>query len=174
MTRSTAIFWYTFAVHLTLASATLSFIKLKGPPSLPPDASPPLNPALGSFSIETAFFEEFFGNETSPNTLSLNLLQNLKARTGVPPEIRIGGITADSTHWNASQQVALSNFIDSTGALHNTTLGPAFWRSVGLLPTGTKITMNLVRQQSCLLILPALGTQIKSIGLGKLGLRRSP
>ncbi|KAF9485196.1 hypothetical protein BDN70DRAFT_871592 [Pholiota conissans] len=135
--------WCSLTIYASIASATLSFLKLQGPPSLPLDASPPLNPALASFSIETAFFEEFFGNETAPNTLSLNLLENLKTRTGVPPEIRIGGITADSTRWNASQQVALSNFIDSSGALHNTTLGPAFWKSVGLLPTGTKITMNL-------------------------------
>lgn len=125
---------------------SLSSLKLQGPPTLPHDASHPLNPALASFSIETAFFEEFFGNVSVPNQLSLNLLENIKSRTGVPPEIRIGGITADSTHWDPNQKVALSNFIDSTGALHNTTLGPQFWKSVGLLPQGTKIIMTLVTQ----------------------------
>lgn len=124
--------------------SSLSSLKLQGPSTLPPDASHPLNPALASFSIETAFFEEFFGNVTTPNQLSINLLENLRSRTGVPPEIRIGGITADSTHWDPTQKVALSNFIDSTGALHNTTLGPQFWKSVGLLPQGTKIIMTLV------------------------------
>ncbi|PPQ91030.1 hypothetical protein CVT25_013955 [Psilocybe cyanescens] len=123
--------------------SSLSSLKLQGPSTLPPDASHPLNPALASFSIETAFFEEFFGNVTTPNQLSINLLENLRSRTGVPPEIRIGGITADSTHWDPTQKVALSNFIDSTGALHNTTLGPQFWKSVGLLPQGTKIIMTL-------------------------------
>ncbi|KAH9481455.1 Beta-glucuronidase [Psilocybe cubensis] len=122
---------------------SLSPLRLQGPPTLPEDASHPLNPALASFSIETAFFEEFFGNASAPNQLSLNLLENIKSRTGVPPEIRIGGITADSTHWDPNQKVALSNFIDSTGALHNTTLGPQFWKSVGLLPQGTKIIMTL-------------------------------
>ncbi|KAF5327825.1 hypothetical protein D9619_004932 [Psilocybe cf. subviscida] len=136
--------WTVLSLYVaTLARASLSSLKLQGPASLPPDASSTLQPALASFSIETAFFEEFFGNVSAPNTLSLNLLQNLKDRTGVPPEIRIGGITADSTHWNAAQPVALSNFIDSSGALHNTTLGPAFWKSVQLLPDGTKVIMTL-------------------------------
>ncbi|GLB40178.1 putative glycosyl hydrolase family 79 C-terminal beta domain [Lyophyllum shimeji] len=121
----------------------LSSLKLSGPPSLPSTASHALHPALGSFSIETAFFEEFVGNTSVPNTLTKNLLENLKARTGTPAEVRIGGITADSTYWNASQEVSLVNFIDSTGALHNTTIGPGFWESVKLLPEGTKVVMNL-------------------------------
>jgi len=126
------------------AAGRLSVLNLPGPPTLPADASHPLDPALASLSIETAFFESFFGNASAPNQLSLNLLGNLKARTGVPTEIRIGGITADSTYWRPAQSAALVNFIDKTGALHNTTIGPEFWKSVGLLPEGTKITMNLV------------------------------
>jgi hypothetical protein len=108
------------------------------------DATLPLNPALASFSIETAFFEEYIGNQTIPNNLSRNLFENLKERTGVPAEVRIGGITADSTFWDPNQEAALYNFIDSTGALRNTTLGPQFWNSVKLLPEGTKIVMTLV------------------------------
>ncbi|KAF4614197.1 hypothetical protein D9613_007775 [Agrocybe pediades] len=130
------------AAHLD-AVLSLSTLKLSGPANLPNDASHALQPSLASFSIETGFFETFFGNATAPNQLSLNLLENLKARTGVPAEIRIGGITADSTYWDPGQKVALFNFIDSTGALRNTTLGPQFWKSVGLLPTDTKIVMNL-------------------------------
>jgi hypothetical protein len=107
------------------------------------DATLPLNPALASFSIETAFFEEYMGNQTNPNKLSQNLFENLKERTGVPAEVRIGGITADSTFWDPNQEAALYNFIDSTGALRNTTLGPQFWDSVKLLPEGTKIVMTL-------------------------------
>ncbi|KAF8837266.1 glycoside hydrolase family 79 protein [Paxillus ammoniavirescens] len=122
----------------------LTSLKLDGPACIPAEwTTPPLNPALGSFSIETAFFEEYLGNITSPNTLSINLFNNLKNRAGVAPEIRIGGITADSTFWNPNQDVALYNFIDDTGALRNTTLGPQFWNSVKLLPGGTKIVMTL-------------------------------
>lgn len=123
---------------------SLSELKLPGPASLPSTASHPLHPALGSFSIETAFFEEFVGNTSAPNLLTKNLLENLKARTGVPAEIRIGGITADSTYWNGSQSISLVNFVDSTGALRNTTVGPGFWDSVKLLPKDTKVIMNLV------------------------------
>ncbi|KAG1726272.1 glycoside hydrolase family 79 protein [Suillus paluster] len=120
-----------------------SILTLFGPASLPTDATPPLNPALASFSIETAFFEEYMGNRSYPNKLSQNLFENLKERTGVPAEVRIGGITADSTFWDPNQEAALYNFVDDTGALINTTLGPQFWNSVKLLPAGTKIVMTL-------------------------------
>ncbi|KAF9258936.1 hypothetical protein L218DRAFT_1004460 [Marasmius fiardii PR-910] len=119
-------------------------LKLDGPPSLPINASHPLHPALASFSIETAFFISYTGNVSQPNSLTRNLLENLKSRTGHPAEIRIGGITADSTYWNASQETALFNFIDESGALQNTTIGPGFWEAVkDLLPDGTEVTVNL-------------------------------
>ncbi|KAG1733643.1 glycoside hydrolase family 79 protein [Suillus paluster] len=128
---------------VTRDETTLSTLTLSGPASLPTDATPPLNPALASFSVETAFFEEYMGNESYPNKLSQNLFENLKERTGVPAEVRIGGITAESTFWDANQEAALYNFIGDTGALKNTTLGPQFWNSVKLLPGGTKIVMTL-------------------------------
>lgn len=122
---------------------SLSKLTLSGPASLPMDATPPLNPALASFSIETIAFEEFTGSQTNPNTFSLNLFEHLKERTGVPAEVRIGGITADSTVWDPNQEVALNSFIDNTGALRSTKIGPQFWNSVKLLPEGTKIIMTL-------------------------------
>lgn len=124
---------------------SLSALTLTGPPYLPSDASQVLNPALASFSIETAFFDVFFGNTSVPNNLSLNLLNHLKVRSGAAPEIRIGGITADSSYWNPRQNVALLNFIDSGGTLRNTTIGPEFWKIPQLLlPEGSKVIMNLV------------------------------
>ncbi|TFK72939.1 glycoside hydrolase family 79 protein [Pluteus cervinus] len=125
------------------AVSSLSSLRLGGPPTLPGTASHFLHPALGSFSIETAFFETFLGNSSSPNNLSRSLFENLKARTGVPPEVRIGGITADSTYWDPNLDVSSFNFVDKDGVLHNTTIGPGFWDSVKLLPEGTKITINL-------------------------------
>ncbi|KAH0832953.1 glycoside hydrolase family 79 protein [Lanmaoa asiatica] len=107
-----------------------SSLTLSGSASIPDEwTTPPLNPALASFSIETAFFEEYLGNASYPNALSINIFQNLKERAGVAPQIRIGGITADSTTWNPNQDVALYNYIDASGALINTTLGPQFWNS---------------------------------------------
>ncbi|KAF9236719.1 hypothetical protein BU15DRAFT_76679 [Melanogaster broomeanus] len=135
------------AQHTFVARDTgtgLTSLKLNGPASIPAEwTTSPLNPALASFSIETAGFEEYLGNATYPNTLSINLFNNLKERALVAPEIRIGGITADSTFWNSNQDVALYNYIDDTGALRNTTLGPQFWNSVKLLPEGTKIVVTL-------------------------------
>ncbi|KAG6888920.1 hypothetical protein C0995_004933 [Termitomyces sp. Mi166 len=135
--------WAAILVFLLPSVFGLTNLKLTGLPSIPSTASHTLHPALGSFSIETAFFEEFVGNTTSPNVLTKNLLENLKKRTGISAEVRIGGITADSTYWNASQEVGLFNFIDATGALHNTTIGPGFWESVKLLPEATKVTVTL-------------------------------
>ncbi|KAF9236722.1 glycoside hydrolase family 79 protein [Melanogaster broomeanus] len=135
------------AQHTFVARDTgmgLTSLKLNGPASIPAEwATSPLNPALASFSIETAGFEDYLGNATYPNTLSINLFNNLKKRALVAPEIRIGGNTADSTFWNSNQDAALYNYVDDTGTLRNTTLGPQFWNSVKLLPEGTKIVMTL-------------------------------
>ncbi|KAF4571095.1 Glycoside hydrolase family 79 protein [Pleurotus pulmonarius] len=133
-----------FFLVLHVRAENLSLLKLNGPSTLPSMTSHRLSPALASFSIETAFFVEFVGNTTEPNLLTRHLLDNLKARTGVPAEIRIGGITADSTYWNASLlDTPLFNAIDKNGALQNTTIGPLFWDSVKLLPEGTNVIMNL-------------------------------
>ncbi|KAJ6513306.1 glycoside hydrolase family 79 protein [Mycena sanguinolenta] len=119
-------------------------LTLQGPATLAFNASSPLNPALASFSIETAFFIEYVGNTSDPNTLTFNLLENLRSRTGTAAEIRIGGITADSTFWNPSLDVALSNFVVNETVLVNTTIGPAFWEAAKtLLPQGTKLTVTL-------------------------------
>ncbi|KAL0580465.1 hypothetical protein V5O48_001535 [Marasmius crinis-equi] len=136
------------AVSLLLTSVQAALengvLKLEGSPVIPLTASHDLHPALASFSVETAFFITYTGNLSQPNSLTRNLLENLKDRTGYPAEVRIGGITADSTYWNASQETALFNFIDDTGALQNTTLGPEFWEAVKqLLPEGTEVTFNL-------------------------------
>ncbi|KAJ8521387.1 hypothetical protein ONZ45_g1938 [Pleurotus djamor] len=133
-----------FTLFGVSAATNLPLLKLSGPTNLPPTASHHLHPSLGSFSIETAFFVEFVGNVSEPNLLTRNLLQNLKDRTGVPTEIRIGGITADSTYWDPSLlDTPLFNAIDKNGGLQNTTIGPGFWQSVKLLPEDTKVVMNL-------------------------------
>ncbi|KAJ7727302.1 glycoside hydrolase family 79 protein [Mycena maculata] len=127
----------------SLAAAPMNLV-LHGPASLPLTASTPLDPVLASFSIETAFFIEYIGNLSSPNTLTSNLLKNLKDRTGTPAQIRIGGITADSTYWNGSLTTEVFNFIDDTGTLFNTTIGPKFWEAAKtLLPEGTNIIVTL-------------------------------
>ena len=141
--------WANYLITLALgasASASNFNLTVSGPPSLPKTASHALHPSLASFSIETAFFISYVGNTTSPNSLTRILLENLKDRIGIPAEVRIGGITADATFWDPSLDTAIFNFVDDTGALINTTIGPAFWDAAReLLPEGTQVTVNLVR-----------------------------
>ncbi|KAJ3787024.1 glycoside hydrolase family 79 protein [Lentinula aff. detonsa] len=128
------------------ASALASDLSLTapGPPSLPDTASHALHPSLASFSFETAFFISYVGNKTNPNSLTRNLLQNIKDRVGIPAEVRIGGITADSTFWDPTLETAIFNFVDDSGTLINTTIGWQFWDAAReLLPEGTQITVNL-------------------------------
>ncbi len=92
-------------------ASTLSTLTLPGSPALPLNASHHLHPALHSFSIETAFWTAYMGNVTHPSILTKNLLANLKDRTGTPPQVRVGGITADSTFWNETLDTPLFNFV---------------------------------------------------------------
>ena len=134
------------------ALAAQSDITLKGSPSLPADASHTLDRALGSFSIETAFTTTFLGNLSTPNTLTRSLLEGLAQRTGVPAEIRFGGITADSTYWDPNLEDAIYNYYDDEGTLYNTTIGPKYFQLLkNLLPAGTKIIVNLVRPEFAIL-----------------------
>lgn len=61
-------------------------------PPLPKDSSP-VPRDLQSFSIEFAYFPDYAGNQSQPNTFSKALLQNFKDITGVYPKVRIGGTT---------------------------------------------------------------------------------
>ncbi|KAJ3838321.1 glycoside hydrolase family 79 protein [Lentinula raphanica] len=139
----------TFLAFLTFALIKAAFaanlnLTITGPSSLPDTASHVLHPSLASFSIETAFFISYVGNRTSPNLLTQNLLQNIKDRIGIPAEVRIGGITADSTFWDPTLEAAIFDFVDDSGALINTTIGPEFWNAAReLLPADTQITVNL-------------------------------
>jgi len=56
-------------------------------------AGAPVLKSFVSFSIELAFFPDFAGNKTNPNTFSDTLLENLKELQGSKPNIRVGGNT---------------------------------------------------------------------------------
>lgn len=51
--------------------------------------------SFASFSFEPAFWVEFFGNRSSPNALTFDLLDRIVEHGG-QPIIRPGGITMDS------------------------------------------------------------------------------
>jgi len=59
----------------------------------PENASSPLLEGYVSYSIEFAFFPDYAGNTSSPNSFSYNLICNLKGIQGIPPYIRVGGNT---------------------------------------------------------------------------------
>lgn len=64
-------------------------------PASPFNASIQHSNSFASFSFEPAFWVEFFGNKSSPNALTFNLLDRIVEHGG-QPIIRPGGITMDS------------------------------------------------------------------------------
>jgi len=64
-------------------------------PASPFNASIQHTNSFASFSFEPAFWVEFFGNKSSPNTLTFDLLDRIVEHGG-QPIIRPGGITMDS------------------------------------------------------------------------------
>ncbi|KAF2004215.1 glycoside hydrolase family 79 protein, partial [Amniculicola lignicola CBS 123094] len=106
-----------------------------------------------SFSIEFSYMADYFGNLTTPNTLSHNLLANLYNRSGKNAIIRAGGSTANIAIYNASQPFAVENFwngstnVGLSGANTDqpslTNLGPAWFEAFKTAPNGTLYVYDL-------------------------------
>jgi len=90
-------------LHLSAASTAVHVSK-----SLPKDAAPPVLNSFVSYSLEFAFFPDFAGNLSSPNTFSDNLLANLGAITGSRPIIRVGGNTQDYALYDENLKIAIN------------------------------------------------------------------
>ncbi|KAF8858173.1 hypothetical protein BDZ45DRAFT_591590 [Acephala macrosclerotiorum] len=115
-------------------------IAVSGTP--PANASAPIPEAFVSYSIEFAFFPDFAGNSSSPNTFSNNLLNNLGDLTGTKPYIRVGGNTQDYALYNASLETATYGIINPKRSVdYPTTLyiGPSYFDSYNTWPN-TKYT----------------------------------
>ncbi|KAF7311470.1 Glycoside hydrolase family 79 protein [Mycena kentingensis (nom. inval.)] len=113
------------------------------PARVPETASRPLDPSLTSLSVDPAFWLEFFGNATHPNEFSMQMLKNVAARTGSFPIIRPGGVTQDSSVFDAQAGSPTRTTDDSTGVIYRTTYGPAFYESFRAFPDGTRFTVPL-------------------------------
>ncbi|KAF2185105.1 glycoside hydrolase family 79 protein [Zopfia rhizophila CBS 207.26] len=90
-----------------------------------------------SFSLELAFFPDFAGNKSAPNTFSDNLLNNLKGIQGTKPEIRVGGNTQDYALFDPDLKVATNGtYIDSISKDYPRILyiGPSFFESYQTWP----------------------------------------
>ncbi|EIM91232.1 uncharacterized protein STEHIDRAFT_48573 [Stereum hirsutum FP-91666 SS1] len=130
--------------NITLSS---SLIPLQ-PPS---NASQVLDKALASFSIEIAYMDAFAGNVTEgngtsdggglqENVLTRELMQRLVERTGVGPDIRPGGITVDSSIYDANSSALV---LDESTVIFRTTYGPGFYKYLSVFPNTTKFVLSV-------------------------------
>ncbi|THH33202.1 hypothetical protein EUX98_g989 [Antrodiella citrinella] len=123
------------------AAQTVALPKIS---SLPTNASQILDPRLASFSMEFSYLPTFGGNKTHPNLLTKELMQRLVERTGLGPDIRPGGITIDSSIYQANA-TALELDMSPSGGIYRTTYGPAWFESLDVFPNSSQIvvTVNL-------------------------------
>ncbi|RDW82571.1 hypothetical protein BP6252_03683 [Coleophoma cylindrospora] len=98
---------------------------------------PPIGQAFVSFAIEFAFFPDFAGNNSAPNTFSDNLLNNIGNLTGTKPYIRVGGDSQDYAIFNSSLPVAIHgvyNYSHTQNYPTTVTMGPSFFESYSTWP----------------------------------------
>ncbi|KAI5847401.1 hypothetical protein DFP73DRAFT_475540 [Morchella snyderi] len=131
------------------SSSSRSTIKLPLSSHPPSTLSPILDRALGSLSIELSYFTDFAGNLSNPNTLFARAINNLYQRTGKHPDIRPGGITADSA-WFVEDAPAIVRDLSASGGIYRTTLGPAWYESFSTLPCDIHYVVNLNFQNNSL------------------------
>ncbi|KAK2060332.1 beta-glucuronidase [Colletotrichum caudatum] len=107
-----------------------------------PEAASAVFDAFVSYSIEFAFFPDYAGNASAPNTFSENLLANLGALQGARPYIRVGGNTQDYALYNESLPYAVNGTYDFARSRDYPTtvyIGPSFFESYGTF-ADTKFT----------------------------------
>jgi hypothetical protein len=112
-------------------------VKVSVPSSPPSGAGQPAPDAFVSYSIEFAFFPDFAGNSSHPNTYSYNLLSNIGALQGTKPYIRVGGNTQDYALYDASQTVAVVGVVNPAKSKDYPTtvhIGPSYFDSYSTWP----------------------------------------
>lgn len=142
MSRMTKLL--TVSTLIALANTTPvinNVIPLAIPLTPPQGASIPHSPSYSSFSFEPAFWVEFFGNASNPNTFTFDALNTLVSH-GLRPRIRPGGITMDSMIFSAdaANPVRTTN---PSGGVYRTTVGPAYYESWSNFPNGTEFVSTL-------------------------------
>ncbi|KDN61933.1 putative glycoside hydrolase family 79 protein [Colletotrichum sublineola] len=128
-------FWTAKALLATAAAQALD---------VPPNAdgaSIPHDNSFASFSFEPAFWVEFFGNASTPNNLTFNLLNRIHEHGG-HPIIRPGGITMDSMVFDPEGGDAVRT-TSPEGGVWRTTVGPDYYRSWDNFPQDTKFISTL-------------------------------
>ncbi|KAJ4310015.1 hypothetical protein N0V94_008651 [Neodidymelliopsis sp. IMI 364377] len=130
--------------HLALAQSSLS---LSPSGSAPNGASEYLDASFAGFGIEPSNLFSFTGGDT-PNTLSINLLQNLADYAGAPPHIRLGGNTQDYMQYDADYtDIAWKSNPSSTAqgaiAADSMIIGPGYFKALNRFPKDTPVTYGL-------------------------------
>ncbi|KAF2645814.1 hypothetical protein P280DRAFT_417944 [Massarina eburnea CBS 473.64] len=89
-----------------------------------------------SYSIEFAFFPDFAGNKTHPNTFSNNLLNSLKTYQGNKPDIRVGGNTQDYALFSPTLSTAILGTYTNVSSDYPRilTIGPSYFDSYTTFP----------------------------------------
>jgi hypothetical protein len=103
----------------------------------PPNAGPQPLESFVAYSIEFSSFPDFAGNNSSPNTFSNNLLNNLGLLQGTKPYIRVGGNTQDYALYNASLDIALVGIVNPARSPDYPTtihIGPSYFESYNTWP----------------------------------------
>ncbi|KAF5518708.1 Beta-glucuronidase [Colletotrichum aenigma] len=145
--------WCLFATHIpsinmvkgprTLLSAAALAPRASGLHPVPgPESASAVFDAFLSYSLEFAFFPDFAGNKSSPNTFSDNLLVNLGNLQGTRPYIRVGGNTQDYALSDESLPYAVNGTYDFNRSKDYPTtihIGPSFFESYSTFPD-TKFT----------------------------------
>ncbi|KAK0455621.1 glycoside hydrolase family 79 protein [Desarmillaria tabescens] len=135
-----------FFLPALLVSTASSSVEVSLPLSAPSTA-PEISASLLSFSIEGDGWMNWTGT-TSKNQFLYNALDNLKALTGAPPNIRIGGNSEDHTNFNPSVELSEAIFPDFTTLVPypettNLTVGDGYYQTARFLPSGTHITWGV-------------------------------
>ncbi|TVY28785.1 Beta-glucuronidase [Lachnellula hyalina] len=158
----------------TLGFAHGSTIELSSTP--PEDASDPIPEAFVSYSIEFSSFPDFAGNNSSPNTFSNNLLNNLGNFTGTKPYIRVGGNTQDYALYNASLPFSINSTIIPSRATDYPTIifiGPSYFESYNTWPDtkfshGFNLGLGGNNSEGWQTLLDTVPLACKALGGGKL------
>ncbi|KAJ7212289.1 hypothetical protein GGX14DRAFT_622928 [Mycena pura] len=134
-------------------------------PSSAPSGSATLSPSLFSLSIEQDAWTDWAG-ATEPNTFLVNVLDNLKQRTGEPPWFRIGADSEDRTDFNPAVQFSQTvSSVPSVATPYpeaaHVIVGDGFYQVAEHLPRGTRVVwgVNLLTQNMTAAVLEA--TSIK-------------
>ncbi|CAO1617376.1 unnamed protein product [Sympodiomycopsis kandeliae] len=116
---------------LTLLNAVIADPLLISLPTKLPTAgiSPAVDGSFLSFSIEPAFYTDFFGdNSTWPNNLTLSALYMLSNRTGTPSNIRPGGDTQDKMSFDYNLTSRPVERTVSGNEIKSIVVGPEYYK----------------------------------------------